>query len=111
MGRMFFNNSSMDYFKREPEPVIPQKAPKKKKAKKTIEPPQMKVAKEAKTKERVIKNKDGTISLQRIDRGGFTQTINIYTGRQRATGVKAKGQNSIQKESPVLFTPSGRPDF
>tara|TARA_R100001594_G_scaffold15114_1_gene31850 strand:+ start:1934 stop:4210 length:2277 start_codon:yes stop_codon:yes gene_type:complete len=111
MGKMFFSNSSMDYFKREPEPVIPQKAPKKKRVKKGKEPPQMKVAKEAKTKEKVIKNKDGTITLQKIDKGGFTQTINIYTGRQRATGVKAKGQNSIQKESPLLFTPSGRPDF
>ena len=103
---MFFSNSSMDYFKRETEPVIPQKAPKKKRVKKVKAPPPMKVA-----KEKVIKNKDGTISLQRIDKGGFTQTINIYTGRQRATGVKAKGQNSLQKETAQLFTPSGRPDF
>ena len=37
MGRMFFSNSSMDYFKRETEPVIPQKAPKKKRVKKVKE--------------------------------------------------------------------------
>ena len=108
MGKMFFNNSSYDFFKRD-EPIGYMEArpkPKKVKVKTTKTPPPM-----AKAKERVVKNKDGTITLHKIDKGGFTQTINIYTGRQQPSALKAKGQRSVRKDKTTLFTPNGRPDF
>ena len=108
MSKMFFNNSTYDFFKKEArDPAYLEKRKKKVSAKK---PPI--AAKPMKTaKERLVKNRDGTITMLKQDKGGFTQTINIYTGRQRATGIKAKGQNTVRKEEPKLFTPSGRPDF
>ena len=108
MGKMFFNNSSYDFFKRD-EPIGYMEArpkPKKVKVKTTKTPPPM-----AKAKERVVKNKDGTITLHKIDKGGFTQTINIYTGRQQPSALKAKGQRNVKKDKTTLFTPNGRPDF
>ena len=105
---MFFNSSSFDYFKRDEPVAYMEKRPKgrTKKTKTPQPPPPMQ-----KAKEKIIKNKDGTITLQKQDKGGFNQTINIYTGRQRATGTKGKGQNTIVKPKVELFTPSGRPDF
>ena len=107
MGKMFFNSSSFDYFKRDEPVAYMEKIPKgRTKKTKTPQPPPMQ-----KAQEKIIKNKDGTITLQKQDKGGFNQTINIYTGRQRATGTKGKGQNTIVKPKVELFTPSGRPDF
>ena len=108
MGGIFFNNSTYDFFKKDKDVGLTQARPpiKKVKVKKTKPPPPMKIA-----KEKVVKNRDGTITLHKIDKGGFTQTINIYTGRQSARGIKAKGIKSVPKEKSELFTPSGRPDF
>ena len=72
MGKMFFNNSSYDFFKRD-EPIgymeaIPK--PKKVKVKTTKTPPPM-----AKAKERVVKNKDGTINQITIRRSSGEKVL------------------------------------
>ena len=108
MGGIFFNNSTYDFFKKDKDLGYMEASPpiKKVKVKKTKPPPPMK-----KAKDKVVRNRDGTITLHKIDKGGFTQTINIYTGRQQAKGIRAKGTKSVIKDKSEFFTPSGRPDF